>query len=136
MQTYDDFAKIHGLTLGVVFNGLKAAPKHWGNDRHNVHHWTLTLNHPSGESYSFKYYTGEMVSKVDMASVLGSLALDASARNNSGFEDWARDLGYNEDSRSAERMYEACMECADALEKLLGSEGLEELLYHTSEDGQ
>lgn len=136
MQSYADFAKIHGLTLGVVFNGLKAAPKHWDDGKRRVHHWVLTLTNMQGESFTFPYYTGEAVSKVDIASVLGSLALDSSVRNNDDFEDWARDLGYDTDSRKAEAIYNACLETADEMEKLLGADGLEELLYHTNEEGE
>jgi hypothetical protein len=51
-----------------------------------------------------------------VADVVSSLLLDAS-NTDERFEDWARDLGYDPDSRTAERVFNACRETAAALRR-------------------
>lgn len=58
--------------------------------------------------------------KPDVASVLHSLCSDADVLNHSRFEDWASELGYDADSRSAEKTYRACLDIALALRNGLG----------------
>jgi hypothetical protein len=61
--------------------------------------------------------------------VLSSLCLDASGLENAGdFEDWARDYGYDPDSRKAESIYRAVQIEARKLRKLLGS-AYEDFIY-------
>jgi hypothetical protein len=54
--------------------------------------------------------------------ILYSLTLDATAKNFSTFESWASDLGFDTDSRSAEKTYLDCQKTAQALIKILGNE--------------
>jgi hypothetical protein len=56
-----------------------------------------------------------------------SISNDAEALNHSGFEDWASCLGYDSDSRSGERIYNACLKIAIALRNAIGDIGLKEL---------
>lgn len=49
------------------------------------------------------------------ADVLYCLVSDASAADAGSFEEWAGDLGYDTDSRQAERVYRACLETQKAL---------------------
>jgi len=58
--------------------------------------------------------------------VLDSLSLDARA-NEQTFEDWAGDFCYDTDSREAERIYHACIECGRKLSAFLGRELVREL---------
>jgi len=62
--------------------------------------------------------------------ILDCLASDSSGVNQD-FEDWAADLGYDSDSRKAERTYRVCIEQARKLELFLNYEQYEELLYDT-----
>lgn len=48
----------------------------------------------------------------EFVDVLYSLVLDASVLDFPGFEDWAREHGYDTDSRKAEQMYRACLDTA------------------------
>ncbi len=50
------------------------------------------------------------------------------------FESWASDLGYDTDSRAAEKIYRACKRCAEKLRRLFGPEGLEEFLNVDTSD--
>lgn len=60
----------------------------------------------------FSYFTGKAVQGVpSYDDVMYALTCDAEALNLS-FEDWATELGYDPDSREAERVYNAC--CANA----------------------
>jgi len=59
--------------------------------------------------------------------VLECLAMDYYDKQET-FEGWAENLGYNTDSRKAERTYRACVEQAEKLERFLGDEKLQELL--------
>ncbi|HEX5016584.1 MAG TPA: hypothetical protein VFX15_03240 [Actinomycetes bacterium] len=64
------------------------------------------------------------------ADVLDSLASDASAWENArNFEDFANDLGYDTDSRKAEKIYNACGEVAKSLRHFLGNAAYQALLY-------
>lgn len=62
--------------------------------------------------------------------VLDCLASDAaSIENSKSFEDWASELGYEEDSRRAERIYQVCVRQAEKLERFLGPELYRQLLW-------
>lgn len=70
----------------------------------------------------------------EASSVLSCLADDAHSVTQSAFEEWARDLGYAEDSRKAERIYKACEKGAEQLKRFLGDELFEQLLYSVGRD--
>ena len=62
-----------------------------------------------------------------LADVLYSLANDSDVLDYSNFEQWAREFGYEEDSRSAEKTYRACLNIALSLRNGLGEKLLAEL---------
>lgn len=65
-----------------------------------------------------------------LTDVLDCLASDAGAvENANGFKDWASDLGYDTDSRQAEKTYKVCVKQADMLKALLGDSEYETLLW-------
>ncbi len=67
--------------------------------------------------------------------VMESLWCDAqSVESVSGFEDWARDLGMDTDSRRAERIYNSTLEQTKKLRKLLGPVAYCELVTNVRED--
>lgn len=71
----------------------------------------------------------------EASAVLGCLASDsASVENATGFDGWARDMGYEPDSRKAERIYKVCTRQAGRLAKFLGPEAYKELLWNTEEE--
>ena len=57
----------------------------------------------------------------DAASVLSCLLSDADALQYS-FEEWAANLGYDPDSRKAERIYQLCVRQGERLKRLLGDD--------------
>jgi hypothetical protein len=63
-----------------------------------------------------------------LADVLYCLVSDAqSVTYASGFEDWAADMGYDDDSRKAEAAYRACQDCYFALRQLCDLDEMSEL---------
>ncbi len=68
--------------------------------------------------------------KPDIESVICSLCLDASAIDYACFEDWAREFGFDTDSRAAEKSYRQCIDTALRLRAALGSKAFEELQNH------
>lgn len=65
----------------------------------------------------------------DVESVLYCLAADAQTVHNArSFEEWANDLGYDADSRKAEKIYNACRDEAFELMRWLGGEHYQQLI--------
>ena len=52
------------------------------------------------------------------ADVLQCMLLDASADNNTDFADWAEELGYSADSKTAEEIYNNCIRTHRKLKKI------------------
>lgn len=63
----------------------------------------------------------------ELTDVLYSLMMDSDALNYSSFEDWAENLGYDKDSRTAEKIYKSCLEIALKMRAMLGPDTLERL---------
>lgn len=61
------------------------------------------------------------------ANVIYCFTADASVLDAGGFEDWARDYGYDTDSRKAEKLYRDCLEIALKLRAGLGDELITQL---------
>lgn len=71
------------------------------------------------------------------ADFLRSLSLDASyVANGQTFDDFCGELGYDMDSREAERIYGACIKIAAGLEHLLGTTDCEHLLWKEGVSGE
>lgn len=59
--------------------------------------------------------------------VLYSLLMDADVLNYATFEEWAGEFGYEEDSRSAEKVYQACLKIALQLKQMFTEVEIKEL---------
>ena len=83
----------------------------------------LTVQYSRGSAY-----TGE---PPEVGDVLESLKMDASEFQGDTvpmFEEWARNYGYDTDSRKAERVYRACRSFTWRLRAFLGQERFDELM--------
>jgi hypothetical protein len=101
----------------------------------NMNHWRVTLQR--GRQRMTLYYSmGYGLSgEPQVGDVLECLALDASMIDSSrGFEDWCRDLGFNEDSRKVWKMYKVTEKDRDKLYYFLGEGLYDELLWNVQED--
>lgn len=73
-------------------------------------------------------YNRKRLPAPELRGVLYSLVLDSKSLEDAcGFEDWANDLGYDIDSRKAEKAYEACKKIAFDLRQLLGRSNINRL---------
>lgn len=98
-----------------------------------MRHWRCTIrNGRRSMTVAFSQGSGHTTDPT-LADVLDCLASDASTVTSAlrGFEEWANELGYDTDSRKAYAVYEACQAQAAQLERLLGADAFESLLYKT-----
>lgn len=137
MQTYEQFAAKHDLMLNVIAAG-KGLMDDADKGSPEMDKWACRLYFVNGKEYLFPYYmgTGHNGKAPEIGDVLNSLASDAAGTIGVSFEDWCTEYGYDDDSRRAERTYNACQRIARELRMLLGSEELDELLYETNEEGE
>jgi hypothetical protein len=78
------------------------------------------------ETYGESIGATRALSAPEAASVLNCLVLDSSAKDYS-FVEWCREYGYDDDSRGAERIYNACVKTARELDCVFTSEQLAHL---------
>lgn len=118
-----DYVKRRNITVEVTEeHGL--VRDEWSQFPH--YKFTVTLHvgddGNSHEGITWNQGTGvKTTPDEDPATVLDALVSDATAYlDNSSFEDFARDFGYDEDSRRAERLFNDCKKVAEWLPELLG----------------
>ena len=86
--------------------------------------WTLRLS-CGDESMRVNWRQGTgITTEPTAADVLESLLMDAAGIENAAgdFEEWAREYGYDEDSRKAERIFQAATKQTEELKDLLGED--------------
>ena len=97
----------------------------------NHYKCTLTRRNPRRQMTVFFSMGYAHRKEPEAAEVLDCLASNSSSIESCrGFEDWARDLGYDIDNRKAERIFKACEQQAEKLQQFMGDE-YEKLLYET-----
>ena len=101
-------------------------------DSQNMNHFKVTLRY-SGRQMTLYFSQGYGISgEPTAADVLNCLASDSSSVENArSFEDWASDLGYDPDSRKAEKIFKVCEKQAERLKKFLGEDLYKILLWDT-----
>ena len=101
-------------------------------DAENMDHWKCVLRRPGHNmTVYFSMGYGHNGKKPTAADVLDCLASDASTiENTRGFEDWCLDLGYDTDSRKAEKTFKTCEHQSKQLRSFMG-EHYENLLWNT-----
>ena len=106
-----------GLTAEISYG----AP--FQDDWPDAHPYTVTL-HYQQRAMTVPFYTGpawDREPKLD--DVMECLRSDAlGVINTSSFEDWADELGFDTDSRRAERTYRQVQRQTDELRQLLGDD--------------
>lgn len=91
--------------------------------------WTVTLRRKRRQ-LSVPFYTGPAITEdPDVHNVLDCILSDALA-GEQDFEDFARDYGYDEDSRRAYTTWEACGKMAERVRRfLVDADTFEEYAY-------
>lgn len=130
MQNMQAFIRNHGIHFDCEWADTNPNMQNDDEWMRSASHWKCTFR--KGKRRMTSYFSqGSAISREpEAADVLDSLASDANCVTGS-FEDFCSDLGYDSDSRKAERTYKICKRYAGKLEKFLGSEAFEELLYKT-----
>ena len=116
------------------------------DDSANMDHWkcvlikraetldngiTVTIR-PARMTVYFSQGYGHNGKQPKADSVLDCLASDAaSVENARSFEDWCGDLGYDSDSRKAEKIFKTVTHQAKRLKNLLGDAAFNTLLWNT-----
>lgn len=97
--------------------GAVELPEEW-TDR-AAHPYKVTLRYQRRQITTPFFCGSGWEREPNAADVLGSLILDASLGEYS-FEDFCSEMGYDEDSRRAERTWKACAAMAPRLHRFLG----------------
>lgn len=118
----------------------------WGVTVYRLSETLLTCEYTAGIGHAPSYpamaahdecRTGKSVTGKailpDSRDVIQSLCIESSALDYGCFEDWARDLGYDTDSRKAEAIYRECLQHAIMLRARLGSEKFDHLCHLSSQ---
>jgi hypothetical protein len=98
-------------------------------------HWLVTLR--AGRfSMRVPFSQGSAHTKAPTAAdVLDCLAMDAAGFENSrSFDDWAREYGYDTDSRKAHKIYTVISRQASKLRAMLGQDNYKTLLWNTERE--
>lgn len=82
-----------------------------------------TAHRPNG----FSFIKGGKPIMPKPLDVIHSLMLDSDVLDYSGFEGWAAEFGYDEDSRKAESIYRECLEIALKVRNGIGETAMREL---------
>lgn len=129
------FCRRHGIvaTCELTDANPAFADDDWSR---TASHWKVTLRWREGDQrrqLTVPFSQGSAISREPTAEdVLDCLASDAaSVEQARSFEDWCGDLGYDSDSRRAERTFKACEASARRLRQFLGASLYEALLYKT-----
>lgn len=110
-------------------------------DSKNMNHWRTILRfgvHADQENMGrtmevyFSQGYGHKGKAPLPADILDCLASDsASIENVDSFEEWADELGFDPDSRMAEKTYQICVKQAQRLKEFLGDQLYDQLLWDT-----
>ena len=117
MAKLDEFCKAKRLRAEVKFGGAPDNP-----DFRDCQGWMVTLRY-RGRQLTIPFYTGSLHGEPTVADVVSCLILDAEGvKCARSFEDLASDLGYDPDSRKAEKVFKACEREQVKIERLLGDD--------------
>jgi hypothetical protein len=120
-----DYLRSHDFTLvsGDVNGDMN--PNFASEAEVPMHHWRVVLTrkaHGKRRTLSSYFSQGIAHTKPPQAyEVLGCLISDGSGTDQP-FEEWASDLGYDTDSRQAERTYKACADAGRRVRAFLGAD--------------
>lgn len=123
MGHFEKYCQRRGVRCLATETGLNDDERDgWANDP-GATHWDVELRFQR-RKLKTRYHMGSAhCREPEGHEVLHCLIDDArSVQYARGFEDWARGLGYEPDSRKAERIYRACEKTARDLRKFLGTE--------------
>lgn len=93
--------------------------------------WTVTLKY-QGRRMTVPFWTGQAITDDPTAKDVLECLLSDSESGDMDFEEFCSDLGYDSDSRTAERTWKQCQRINKRLHRLLGDD-YETMLYGSNE---
>lgn len=130
--SFEEFAEKHGLQLSwsKTDRNPDLVDQEWQAD-----HYIVTI---AGKglptSLYFSMGKGHHGEPPTIEGVLETLAMSArSFREADGFKEWAEGLGFNSDSIREKEGYDAGVRTMNDLERTIGEEAMEELLWNTTD---
>jgi len=122
--TLTAFIQQHGITMSADpadANPNMPTGRGW-------QHWRCTLACGHREMTVYFSQGPAICREPTVEDVLDCLAMDASGLGGS-FEDWCNEFGYDTDSRRAERTFQLIERQSKQLQRLIGADAYETLLY-------
>ena len=102
-----------------------------GDWKKSATHWRLIIRRGNKQMTTYFSQGSAHTKEPTLSDILDCLASDASSIDNArSFEEWCGELGYDTDSRKAERIYNICVKQMESLNRLLGDD-FKTLLYDT-----
>lgn len=96
------------------------------NDRY-CSHWKVTLKH-KGHQLTVPFSMGQAHgASPSLHNVVGCLISDSLSVEDVDFEDWAENLGFDADSKSAKKAYKACVRMRERLIDFFGDDAFNAL---------
>lgn len=102
------------------------APSHNEKNKHERQR-RVSYELETGRRANQRLSGGKPIDPPRLGDVMQSLARDSDVIDYASFEDWAESLGYDSDSREAEKTYRACLDIATRLRAGLGAALIDEL---------
>jgi len=132
MRSLKRFISSNGITMCARRAASNPNMDQWGKD---ARHWQCRFSR-EGHSLSVFFSQGSAhTSEPSAEDVLDCIASDAASYEDAGgFEDWASELGYDEDSRKDEKIYNVVGTQAGKLKRFLGDEAFASLLWETERE--
>ena len=128
MITVKQFAIRHGITVNQdrLEYGVTRPDRPMSDMPHN---WRVRLRR-GRKSMTVYYSTGAGIERdPTVADILDCIRAEGAVMVNLGFEDWAEEYGYSQDSRTALATYNACVKQAAAAIRVLGADLYRQLLF-------
>lgn len=128
-MTYAEF--IDTYKLGLSAERTDSNPNM--TESRDMDHWKCVLKCGRRKmTLVFSMGYGHNGAEPKLADVLDCLASDSATIDNADdFEQWCSELGYDPDSRKAERTYKVCAKQSEKFMRLLGDAAYQQLLYET-----
>lgn len=129
MATIDQFIASNALRFSYRQVDARKDASDWGP---GARHYRATIR-KGRPSMMVDYSQGAGITDdPQLADVLDSLASEfAGVDNSRDFADWCSEYGYSDDSRKAERIYRAIIKQRYSLERVIGDDAVQALMYDT-----
>jgi hypothetical protein len=119
-HTLAGFIAEHGIKIDPAPNRRDSNPNMDGGT--TMDHWRVTLRHGARRyTLTFSKGSGHKGAPPTVDEVLECIQSDATYQDTP-FEEWARELGFDDDSRKAERTYNAVIKQTERARALIGDD--------------